>query len=111
MTYRQIATMIAGVGVPYAYYQFPEGTAQAPPFICFYYDSDNDIKADQSNYQKVERLVIELYTAKKDFELEAATEAALKAAGLVYSRNEVFIDSEKLYQDVFETDVLINEEV
>lgn len=111
MTYKNIATMIAGIGIPYAYYQFPEGTGQAPPFICFFYENDNDVKADQSNYQKVEHLVVELYTTTKDFEHEQAVEAALKNAGLVYSRNEVFIDDEKLYQEVYEADVLINEEV
>ena len=107
MTFKQIATMISSIGFPFAYYQFPEGTAQAPPFICFYYSGDNDAKADNSNYQKIENLVIELYTDNKDFEAEALVESALRSAGLVWSRNEGNIDSEKLYQVVYETNVLI----
>ena len=26
MTYKEIATMVGSIGLPYAYYQFPEGT-------------------------------------------------------------------------------------
>lgn len=110
MTYKEIANMIRGVGVPYAYNQF-DATGQEPPYICFLYTGDNDMKADQTNYQKIEQLTIELYTEQKDFELEARVEAALKAAGLVYSRNEIYIESEQLYQEVYEADVLITQEV
>ena len=106
MTYQEIATMIAGIGLPYAYYQFGE-TGQEPPFICFYYENDNDTKADNSNYQKIERLVIELYTPEKSFTLESAVESALRDKGLSWSRNEENIDSEKMIQNVYETDVII----
>ena len=67
MTYKEVSTMVKSIGLPYAYYQFPEGTAEAPPFICFYWSEDNDLKADNINYQKIERLNIELYTDNKDF--------------------------------------------
>lgn len=109
MTYQEISSMIQGIGVPYAYYQFDDNTQQEPPFICFYYSGDNDVKADDSNYQKVENLVIEVYTKNKDFGIEAQVESALHSAGLVWSRNEVYVDSEKLYQNVYECDVLIQE--
>ena len=109
MTFTEIATMIQGVGVPYAYYQFDE-TGQAPPFICFYYFGGNDFKADDLNYQKIEQLVIELYTKNKDFELEATVESALNNAGLVYSRLETYINTEHMYQVVYTTNVVIHEE-
>ena len=67
MTFKEISTMIKNIGLPFAYYQFPEGTAEAPPFICFYYSNDDDFKADDSNYQKIEHLNIELYSDEKDF--------------------------------------------
>lgn len=109
MTFVEIREMIAGINLPNAYYQFDD-TAQEPPFICFYYSGDNDAKADNTNYQKIENLVIELYTAEKDFVAEASVESALRSAGLVWSRNEVYIDSENLYQVVYETNVLIADE-
>lgn len=110
MTFKQIATMIRSIGLPYAYYQFPEGTAQAPPFICYFYDGDNDLKADNSNYQKIEHLNIELYTDEKDFEAEAQIEDVLRAAGLVWSRDEEYIDSERLFLVVYDLDIMITQE-
>lgn len=100
--------MIASIGLPYAYYQFPDNTGQEPPFICFYFPDNDDFIADNINYTKIEALRIELYTDDKDFTLEAEVEGALKEAGLVYSRSETPIDSERMYLVTYETEVLIN---
>ena len=108
MTTQEIASMIESIGLPFAYYQFDEDTGQQPPFICFFYPEDNDVLADNVNYVKVNRLVIELYTDNKDFALEAAVEAALTGAGLVYSRSEEKLDDEKMYEVIYTTEVLIN---
>lgn len=110
MTFTEIATMISGVGIPYAYYQFPDNSGQQPPFICFYYTGNNDVIADNTNYQEVEHLVIELYTDNKDFDLEQDIKTALNCAGLVYSRDEEYLDSEKMFMVVFESDVIITED-
>lgn len=110
MTHAEVATMIRGIGVPFAYYQFPDNTGQEPPFICFFYPNNNDVIADDTNYQKVEHLVVELYTNNKDFDHEAAVEAALSNNGLVYSRDEEYLGSEKMFVVVYETDVIITTE-
>ena len=106
MTTAEVKTMIASIGVPFAYYQFPE-SAKACPFICFFYSGSNDFLADSSNYVKIENLVIELYTKNKDFTLEATVEGVLAQNGLVWSRSEYYIDNEKLYQTIYETDILL----
>ena len=110
MTYKEVATMVGSIGVPFAYYQFPEGTAQACPFICFYFDNDPDLYADNVNYQKIAHLVIELYTDEKDFDLESTVESALNTAGISYARNETYIDSEKLYLVTYSTNLIITQE-
>lgn len=110
MTYKDVKTLIASIGLPYAYYQFTKQTAQPPPFICFYFDTDYDLAADDTNYQKIGELIVELYTETKDFVLEQAVETALNGAGLVYGRNESYIGSERLYLCAFNTTVIITEE-
>lgn len=110
MTTKEVAAMVAEIGVPYAYYQFPEGTGQETPFICFFYSYNNDVKADNSNYQKIERLIIELYTDNKDFDLEHRVESVLASHDMVWSRNEEWIESERMLEVVFEMDVIITEE-
>lgn len=110
MTYADVNTMLASLGVPYAYYQFREGTAVPPPFICFYYPADDDMLADNCNYQKIRQLVVELYTNEKDFSLEDTIENTLTENGLVYSKLEAFIDTEKLMMVTWTSDVIITEE-
>ena len=111
MTYREVATMIKNIGYPCAYYQFPEGTEQACPFICFYFTLSNDLAADDTNYQKIRQLAVELYTDNKDFAAEQVVEDALNASGLVYNREESYLDSERMYMVTFTTQVVIADEV
>lgn len=110
MTYKEVYNMISGIGYPNAYQFFDEGNASDPPFICFYFESSNDFKADNTNYQAVRPLTIELYTDNKDFAAEAAVEAVLKANNLVYSRMETYISTERLYMVTFLTQIIITEE-
>ncbi len=108
MTYKQISDMIEGFGLPFAYYEFPE-TQEAPPFICFLFQDSDDLLADNTNYAKIRPLSIELYTDNKDFALEQRIEAALNDAGLVFTRTEIYIDSERMFQVTYNTSVTINE--
>jgi hypothetical protein len=110
MTYSDIANMIDGIGIEYAYYQFPDGTEVAPPFICFFFPERDDFFADDRNYSKIQRVSIELYTDNKDFTSEARIEAALEAAGLTYTKEETPIDSEQLYEVIYTCEVIINAE-
>lgn len=109
MTYKEVATMISGIGLPFAYDHFDEGDASPPPFICFYFSSSDDMAADNTNYQKIRPLTVELYTDNKDFSTEETVETALNDAGLVFSRSEVYIDAERMYMVTYETDIIITE--
>lgn len=110
MTYKDVKDMVAGIGLPYAYRQFPEHTGQACPFLCWFFTSSNDLAAENTNWQKIRTLAIELYTDAKDFLLEERIEDALNAAGLVYYREESWLDSEKMNMVSYETDILITKE-
>lgn len=110
MTTEQVAAMVASIDIPYAYYQFPEGTEQATPFVCFFYSGSNDLIADNKNYQKIEHLIIEVYTDNKDFALEAEVESVLASNGMVWTRSEEWIDSERMLEVIYEMDVIITEE-
>lgn len=110
MTTAEIYTMIQAVGVPCVYHHFKEGTGKQPPFICFYFDGDNDLLADDSNYVQINRLIIELYTDAKEFDLEQTLESVLKQNGFVWTTTETYIESEKMYMETYSTEVLINGE-
>lgn len=110
MTFQEVKNMVESIGLPYAYFQFPERTGQAPPFICFFYTNSDDLFADNSNYQDIRRLNIELYTSTKDFALEKTIEDILKLNGFSYYREENFIETEKIWQIAYEMEVMINGE-
>ncbi len=107
MTYQEIAQMIESIGLPYAFYQFPDDTEQAPPFICFLYDYD-DFYADDSNYADKVVLTVELYTDTKDIPLESAVEAVLDANEMTWSKASTYIDSERMWQTSYTMEVFIN---
>lgn len=110
MTYQEVKTMVESIGIPYAYYQFPKRTDQSCPFICFYFTGSDDLAADNTNYQRIRPLVIELYTDNKDFALEQIVGGVLNQHGLVYRREESYIDSERMNMVAYTTDIIITEE-
>lgn len=107
MTTQEIKAMVAAVGVPYAYRQFTQATAQPPPFICFYLDGSDNVDADNRVYQRVETLTLELYTDAKDFTLEEQLEAILDSYDLPWDKAEAEIDSEQMHETIYTLDVLI----
>ena len=121
MTYKEVFQMVSAIEmapasgqtpatyIPAAYYQFPadDPNTPEPPFICYYYTGDNDLKADDANYQKIRQLTIELYCNTKNFTLEKAVEDKLTSSGFVYTKMEAYIDTEKMYMTTYETEVII----
>ena len=99
--------MVEGFGPPSAYYQFQEDTGQQPPFICWYFTGNDDFAADNCNYQRIRSLRIELYTDTKDFALEATIEDTLDDLHLPYSKDERYIDSERMHMTVYDLDMVI----
>ena len=107
MTPQEVNTLIASVGIPYAYHQFADDTGQEPPFICFFYGNSNDLAADDTNYARIERLYIELYTDEKDFALEKTIETLLNANNLVFAKEQTYIDSERMHETIYTTEVIL----
>ena len=106
----RLVAIMEEIGLPFAYHHFAEGESPDPPFICFLYDHDDDLIADNTNYQLIRMLSVELYTDTKDFELEQTVEDVLNANGLVYSKQETYLESERMYMITFEADVVITKE-
>lgn len=107
MTYQEVNQLVASFGLPYSYYQFEQNTAQAPPFVCFFFGSSDDLYADDANYQPIRTLHIELYTDRKAFDLEAQFEARLEALELPYYKEETFLTDQRMHMTSYEMEVVI----
>lgn len=107
MTPQEVNTMVESVGIPSAYYQFADDTGQQPPFICFFYGDSNDFLADNTNYKRVERLFVELYTDEKDFALESKVEKTMNDHDIVFVKSQDYIDTERMHVTVYESDIFL----
>lgn len=105
MTHQEVMAMLTEMDIPFAYDHFVEGESPEPPFLVFLYPGSNHFAADGRVYFKVNRLNIELYTDKKDVELEETVEAVLDRHGIFYGKSEVWIESENLYEVLYQMEV------
>jgi hypothetical protein len=105
MNYDEIVEMLEETELPLAYDHFEEGFSPAPPFLCFLLPESDNFAADGIAYQKIHVLHIELYTDKKNPEQEENIERVLTTHGLFYDKTEVYIESEKLYEVLYELEV------
>ncbi|MDD2979142.1 MAG: hypothetical protein PHN80_04145 [Hespellia sp.] len=88
--------------IPFAYDHFAEGESPDPPFICYLLPGSDNFSADGKAYYKINEVRIELYTDKKDLAVEQIVEEALDAASIFYGKSETWIDSEKLYEVLYQ---------
>lgn len=102
--------MLGEIGLPYAYYQFDEGTGQQPPFMCWYIEGINDLYADNINYQGIGQLTVELYTDAKDPALEMMVEQFLTSHGMSYTKEGTYLDTERMHETIYTMEVIINAE-
>lgn len=100
--------MIASVGLPYVYHHWEDNSAPPLPYIVFHYPERDDFFADDENYQPVVDLTIELYADSKDFDAEQKLEAVLRKHGLAFDKEEVYISSERMYEEIYETEVILD---
>lgn len=105
MSHNEIMEMLEETGLPIAYHHFAEGETPKPPFLVFLYPGSDNFSADGGVYHKKNHLNIELYTDLKDVELEEKLETVLDAHGFYYEKSEVWIESEKLYEVLYQTEV------
>ncbi len=105
MSHEEVMKMVGEMGLPFAYDHFVEGEAPEPPFLVFLYPKADNFAADGVVYFKINQLDIELYTDLKQPELEETIEAVLLKYGIFYGKSETWIESEKLYEVLYEMEV------
>lgn len=112
---RVICTMAEQIGenlgreepIQWAYYQFPNGSLVSTPFLIYFYDSNDDFIADNSNYATIDNLVIEFYSASVDFSDEAIIEGILFDNNIVYSKQFSYLTDEEMYLVRYESEILL----
>lgn len=105
MKEEKVIEMMEEIGLPFAYHHFAEGCSPDPPFIVFLYPGSNNFSADGKAYLKIKKLNFELYTDKKEPELENMIEEQLDTRGIFWDKTEEYIESENMYEVLYEMEV------
>ena len=100
MTLKELYNLLKATGYPVAYSHF-NGPKQAP-FITYLVDGNPNFIADNKVYHKIKDVDIELYTTIKDEAVEKVLEDLLDQNDIPYEPYEVYIESEKLFQKIYE---------
>lgn len=98
----ELLSVLAELELPFAYHHFAEGESPNPPFICYLTPGSDNFAADGKVYFKISKYHIELYTDRKDPKLEDRLEAVLDSHGIFYEKSEVWIESERLYEVLYQ---------
>lgn len=109
MTQEGIFGIIKGIGLPAAYHHF-NGCDEPvePPFIVYLLPGSSNFPADGTVYQGISRLILELYTDKKDLSSEKIVESMLNKHGFFYDKTETYLKTEDMYEVAYEMEVLID---
>lgn len=110
MTFGEIKEMAEECVDDTAYDHFAEGESPDPPFLVYRFPGDDNFSADGVPYVKVTGLDFELYTDRKDPPLEERVEQILTSHGIFFRKSETWIGSEKLYEVLYETEVIYHGE-
>lgn len=107
MNEETIKQMIEEMDLPFAYHHFAEGEAPELPYLIYLYPESIEFSADGKVYAKGSTLQIELYCEVRDLALERSIEEILDSYDLFYHKQEVFIESERFYEILYELEVTV----
>ena len=108
MNYREVKQMVASFGFPFTYYSFPEKEAPALPYVLFYYPTMTPETAGDTHHAQIYSLNVELYTRNKDFSVESAVENVLLEAGMVFTKEETYLNDEHMFEVLYLMEVIID---
>jgi hypothetical protein len=109
MTLVELKQILDATGYPVAYSHFtetPTNPIPSPPFITYLVVSSSNQFADNKVHKKIQNVQVELYTDYKDLVAESTLENLLDANEIPYETTETFIESEKLFQKIYEIGVI-----
>lgn len=109
MQQAELYQLLESIGLPLAYGEFkstPELPSPDPPFLIYQFAYSGDLMADNRNYLEISNFQVELYTDIKDLAAERLVQDALASAELPYSKTEIKLDGESMYQIIYEIQLI-----
>ena len=116
MTVDKVVAVFKGIGLPITYLQWAQdlsgrNTVPPLPYLVYYFPEVDPEPADDTVHATIYGINLELYTKRKDFTTEARIDAALTAAGLVWRKSESYLNSEHMFEVLYQMEEPIWEEL
>ena len=92
--------LLKTINLPVAYHHFT--SPPTPPYIVYLFSYSSNFGADNKVYSGAKNFQVELYTKTKDPTSEALIEGLFDANDIFWDKTETYIDSEDLYQVLYE---------
>lgn len=103
MTYDELLALLAPVGIPWACHHWD--APPAPPYGVYLSGPYDPFQADDQNYYNARQIRLEIYSPVRDPDLDARVEEALTGANIPYDADFEYLESEGLYETIFEIEV------
>jgi len=94
MSHADVYAAVSGI-VPCTHMEWPNDTAPAPPFACYYGD-DSPITADDVEVAVKHKWTVELYEKRRDKALEKRLGDSLRSSFGSVGRSESYIENDNL---------------
>lgn len=104
MTQAELFNALKATGYPVAYSHF--SSDPSAPYLTYVFAYDGDMTADNVNYLEIGNFQVELYTETKDLAAEKKVQEKLKELQLPYSKTEIWLKEEKLFQIIYEIQLI-----
>ena len=98
-----VADVLESTGVPFRYRKFKGEEIKPPPYITYFLATEHHYGSDERNLLQDTHVIIDLFTAEKDFELEAHID--LQLAGFEFTKNEDYEYSDEIFRVTYELDI------
>ena len=93
-------TLLKTTNLPVAYHHFT--SPPSPPYVVYLFAYNTNFGADNKVYSGAKNFQVELYAKAKDLASEKLIEDALNGADVYWEKTETYIESEGLYQVLYE---------
>lgn len=103
MDQASLYNVLKSTGLPVVYRHFT--TPPTPPYLAYLFAYSYNFGSDNKVYTKGNYYQVELYTVKKDLASEELIEDALDANEIYWEKTETFIDTENLFQILYEIEI------
>lgn len=102
ITIDELCQVVASIGLPWAQVDFERGDDVQPPFIVITPTNPENSGANDEVWTHTVDYDIELYTKRRDYNLEGAVATALEVAEIYWEPGGYWhLESEKMFETVF----------